>query len=675
MKTLNGYSKERFTDDYVLLAGYGTKSVSDFLLSSGGTISYLNVTGAATFSQAINGSILGNAATASRLQNARTINGVAFDGSANITVTASASDVYPWAKASSKPSYAFNEITPGAAIIGDGANYLALRSHASWRTGMYYHTTGQEALVFGHTNAATSFIFATTDPASRTNWTSLSPHMQIKQGCVYINSLIPDYTTPSYNLYVNGNANITGALTVDDLTVGNMVVTGGTSFAQGITSSGIIQRASGGMWIKGRDNVVVKNSTPGGSNTFIPIGGSNSKDGFWALGTLGDTNNFYLEFTSNTNYSGSGNQSYRITFPAPSNLNGDYADTVAFTSNLSSYLKADGTVTATGMINLLASQYTEATTLADTTAALNLQNSNIKGVNAIYFADTSNEINEGIHFVNPTLGVDTLLSYQGVLYYRRQRALGTTKNNAPSTSSNIILHTGNSSVNTTNRTVNIGGTSITVPPPSEFDSVEPLYINSDNDSTNNGSNDNNCAQLNVNSKVGGYQLTKTGYSTLYRQTSAYSITTIFARDLFFNISSTYLQLLIPYTSIPLGVYNIYVNKGIVFRFIYGNGRSYPRSLTVHYLAPGNSSGSITTTTYTQSSSTPIQRINFSSSDCWFNGTPLIYPDYNSADAYAVSLNFGTAKNRMWRMFVLSHGDGVGTSSTPAEICIYPMYCY
>ena len=57
------------------------------------TVPSLSVTGAATFSQAINGSILGNAATASRLQNARTISltgsvtgSGTFDGSGNLSI-------------------------------------------------------------------------------------------------------------------------------------------------------------------------------------------------------------------------------------------------------------------------------------------------------------------------------------------------------------------------------------------------------------------------------------------------------------------------------------------------------------------------------------------------------------------------------------------------------------
>ena len=60
------------------------------------TVPSLSVTGAATFSQAINGSILGNAATASRLQNARTISltgsvtgSGSFDGSGNLSIATS----------------------------------------------------------------------------------------------------------------------------------------------------------------------------------------------------------------------------------------------------------------------------------------------------------------------------------------------------------------------------------------------------------------------------------------------------------------------------------------------------------------------------------------------------------------------------------------------------------
>ena len=59
-------------------------------ITSVGTLTSLAVTGGVT-AASFAGSLSGNATTATRLQTARTINGVAFDGSTNITVTADAS--------------------------------------------------------------------------------------------------------------------------------------------------------------------------------------------------------------------------------------------------------------------------------------------------------------------------------------------------------------------------------------------------------------------------------------------------------------------------------------------------------------------------------------------------------------------------------------------------------
>ena len=58
--------------------------------------------------------VSGTAATATKLANKRKINGVEFDGTADISIdiptSATASDVYSWAKAATKPSYNYSEI-------------------------------------------------------------------------------------------------------------------------------------------------------------------------------------------------------------------------------------------------------------------------------------------------------------------------------------------------------------------------------------------------------------------------------------------------------------------------------------------------------------------------------------------------------------------------------------
>lgn len=139
---------------------------------------------------------------------------------ANITdfpTSLPASDVYDWAKAASKPNYAFNEISAGNATIGNGANQIFLRTDASWASTIYHHTTSDEAVVFlnkgknvnGTSNYTTSWIFAYGTPADRPTWNTLTPALQIKGECVAINKLIGSQKAGSYNLDVSGTANAT----------------------------------------------------------------------------------------------------------------------------------------------------------------------------------------------------------------------------------------------------------------------------------------------------------------------------------------------------------------------------------------------------------------------------------------------------------------------------------
>lgn len=93
------------------------------ILGTDGNTSFPGTVTANTFSgagtsltgTASNLNIGGTAAKATILATARKINGVDFDGSKDITVSIPAalpaSDVYAWAKASTKPSYAYSEIT------------------------------------------------------------------------------------------------------------------------------------------------------------------------------------------------------------------------------------------------------------------------------------------------------------------------------------------------------------------------------------------------------------------------------------------------------------------------------------------------------------------------------------------------------------------------------------
>ena len=130
---------------------------------------------------------------------------------ANMPTSLPASDVSAWAKASTKPSYNFGEIGAGVATIGNGnANYgIKWRTQDTWLSGVYYNTSGDESVIFANENKRTSWMFAYTDMDTYPAWTTLTPSMQIKNGKVTINKLIPNDQQASYNLDVNGTANAT----------------------------------------------------------------------------------------------------------------------------------------------------------------------------------------------------------------------------------------------------------------------------------------------------------------------------------------------------------------------------------------------------------------------------------------------------------------------------------
>ena len=92
--------------------------------------------------------------------------------------------------------------------------------------------------------------------------------------------------------------------------------------------------------------------------------------------------------------------------------------------------KSGGTMT--GVLNLLANQYTDARN-----GALNMNNSDIYGLNSIYTADKSDSQAEGIHFWRSDTTVDTFRMADGKMLFTPNRTLGSTNNEY------TVLHSGN----------------------------------------------------------------------------------------------------------------------------------------------------------------------------------------------------------------------------------------
>lgn len=94
-------------------------------------------------------------------------------------------------------------------ISRDGGLIGLWRTNDTYKSGMYYSTPGNEAVVFGNKYSVTSWIFATTNPYIESDWQNLTPSLQIKDQCVAINKLISSGSSGSYNLDVNGSMNAT----------------------------------------------------------------------------------------------------------------------------------------------------------------------------------------------------------------------------------------------------------------------------------------------------------------------------------------------------------------------------------------------------------------------------------------------------------------------------------
>lgn len=90
------------------------------------------------------------------------------------------------------------------------------------------------------------------------------------------------------------------------------------------------------------------------------------------------------------------------------------------------YLKLSGG-TMTGVLTVKGNQYNDAYD-----GALNMNNSDIYGLNSIYTADTSDGAGEGIHFYRDATHVDTLWMNGGALLFVPNRALGTSTTRANS---------------------------------------------------------------------------------------------------------------------------------------------------------------------------------------------------------------------------------------------------
>lgn len=214
-------------------------------------------------------------------------------------------------------------------------------------------------------------------------------------------------TFNSTNTIFNKNVQLNGQTDIVSAQVGNLQVSGLTSFAQ-----------------------VAYGCTPDSTaenNELVTAEWINTKLG-----------NYQTTDTKNT--AGITNSTSTLYLIGTTTQTGTYAQTY---SNSNVYI-------TDGVLNLKASQYTD----SKDTGSLDLHNSDIYGVNSIKFADLCNGAAEGLQWYRDETHIDSLWVKSGVIYFTPNREWGQSGTNY------TVLNSSNTSIS--NNTITINGTSLTV---------------------------------------------------------------------------------------------------------------------------------------------------------------------------------------------------------------------
>ena len=233
-----------------------------------------------------------------------------------------ASDVYSWAKASSKPSYTWSEITgkpstftpsshthnyAGSSSVGGSANSavkLDTTSAGSSSNPVYFKGGKPVACTYSlNKSVPSNAVFTDTN-----TWRGIQ------------NNLTSDSTSDSLSAaqgkvlkgLIDGKANSNHTHSYIPLSGGNV--------------TGRITRSSGGPWISQRDLAIVYQSLTD-SSSACPVVAFKTKSGAWAMGSLAGTENLYFSYSTDSDYNAGNNNANMISLPTKSG-------TIALTSDL-----------------------------------------------------------------------------------------------------------------------------------------------------------------------------------------------------------------------------------------------------------------------------------------------------------------------------------------------------
>ena len=244
-----------------------------------------------------------------------------------------ASDVYSWAKASSKPSYTWSEIT------GKPSTFTP-SSHT--------HNYAGSSSAGGSANSAVKLD--TTSAGSSSNPVYFKGGKPV--ACTYsLNKSVPSNAVfTDTNTWRGIQNNLTSDSTSDSLSAAQGKVLKGLIDGKASSShthsylplsggnvTGRITRSSGGAWISQRDLAVVYQSFTD-SSSACPVAAFKTKSGAWAMGSLAGTDNLYFSYSTDSDYNAGNNNAITISLPPKTG-------TIALTSDLPTWNSIKPTVT------------------------------------------------------------------------------------------------------------------------------------------------------------------------------------------------------------------------------------------------------------------------------------------------------------------------------------------
>ncbi len=360
--------------------------------------------------------ITGNAATATKLQSSVTINGIAFDGSANITLPAAAAGI-PYTGATQAVDLGAYDLKVNGITVGRGNNKIdnnvaigqsALSSTTTGFQGNYITAVGYEALKndtwgYFNTGIGSSALFSNTTGLANT--------------AVGSNSLYSN-TTANYNTAV-------GAAALGSNTTGeNNTASGASSLVNNTT--GEQNSAFGRNALESNTTGSINTATGTGALSANTVGGANTANGASALtSNLAGGGNTAMGFNALRNTNGSentaiGNSAGSLNTTGTNNTAiGGYANFGANNLTNATALGYGATVAASNTIQLGADGSN------NTTAITNVKTSGTLTAGAVTYPNTHGSANQvlsttgsgTVTWTTPATGLPSSVNPGDMLYW------------------------------------------------------------------------------------------------------------------------------------------------------------------------------------------------------------------------------------------------------------------